>query len=242
MVFYYALRTLANYINGVRQDVFSMAVAIRNIWLIGDNLYTWFASISARLGVTVSYVYQLADSWLQVYNDLRGDLQSIPGLSTLIYYLDDLLSLVKDFAYAVGQAIRNRFPALYNFNFDPVSYILEVMYRYTGLGYSFIHNPTATITSIVNVALGDLRNLLINPYAYIVNKLTLGNPLLQLLLLQPSIWLRREINILFPQWELFINNPSDYVVDAFVLGIERLGDRYGLRLAKVAEKIISIIF
>lgn len=242
MVFYYALRTLALYLNGVRSEIFSMAVAVRNVWLIGDNLYSWFASISARMSVVVSHVYQLAEGWLDVYEQLKDVTPTIPNLSTLLYYLDDLLSLVKDFGYAVWQAIRNRFPTLYNFNIDPVSYILETIYRYTGLSYDFVHNPRGAIASMIYDALGDVRNLLLNPYVYIVNKLTLGNPLLQLLLLQPSLWLRREINILFPQWELFANNPTDYIVDAFILGIERLVDRYGLRLAKVAEKIISAIF
>ncbi len=242
MVFYYALRTLASYLNGVRSDIFGMAVAIQRIWLIGDNLYSWFASIAARMGATVSYVYQLADSWLSVYHQLLNLVPDVPNLSQLLFYLDDLISLVRDFAYAVGQAIRQRFPALYNFNLDPVAYILETIYRFTGLSYDFVHNPRGVIANMIVDALGDVRNLILNPYVYIVNKLTLGNPLLQLLLLRPDLWLRRELNILFPSWEQFISNPTDFILETFITGLERLLARYVVRLVKIAETIIDVIF
>ena len=242
MLFYYALRTLAVYINNVRSDIYGMAVAVRNVWLLGDNLYTWLANISARLIAVVVYIYDMAESWLQVYHYLINLVPDVPNLSTLLYYLDDLLSLVRDFFSYLRNGLRQYFPALFNFNLDPVSYILETIYKFTGLTYAFIHNPNLVITALINAALGDVRNLILNPYNYIVGRLTFGNPLLELLLLQPGLWLRRELNILFPGWERFISNPTDFILETFITGLENLLNRYTARLVKLAEAIINAIF
>lgn len=242
MIFYYSIRGAATLLDTLRSRVFAMAVAIRGVWLLGDNLYTWLSSISAYIGLLVNRTYGLADDWLSVYGELRRTGANLPGISLLLTYLDDLLSLIRDFGYAVGQALRARFPALYNFSIDPVSYVLEIIYRYTGLSFNFVHNPAATITSIVLSSIGDLRNLITNPYAYIIGKLTQGNPRLYYLFLDPLTWLRQEIGNLSPALRQFLDDPAAYVLDAVVSGLERLLDRYGARIAKVAEKLINSMF
>lgn len=242
MLFYYALRSLASVLSGVRSTITSAANAIRNVWLLGDNLYTWLSSIATNVGLVVTAVQRMADDWLSVYNELKNAGTYVPGLSLLLYYLDDLLSLIRDFGYVVGQTLRARFPILYNFSLDPVSYVLEILYRYTGLSYNFVHNPAATITSIVLSSIGDLRNLITNPYAYIIGKLTQGNPRLYYLFISPATWLRLILSELSPTLMQFIDDPAAYIVDAFINGVERFLDRYGRRLAKVAEKIINAMF
>lgn len=242
MAIYYSIRALANILNTLRENIFEMAVAIQRVWLLGDNLYAWLSSISAFIGLFVNRTYLLANEWLSVYNELRSGVVSLPGIGVLLYYVNQLVDLVVNFSFKVHTIIRTLFPAIYEFALNPVSYVLTILYRNTGLTYDFVFNPRAVILSIINVALGDLRNLIANPYAYIIGKLTQGNPRLYYLFISPVTWLRLILSELSPAIMQFLDDPAAYVLDAFVNGVERLFSRYGVRLAKVAEKIINAMF
>lgn len=219
-----------------------MAVAIRNVWLIGDNLYTWFTTLSAYLSLLVNLGYNAANDWLTTYNELKQANTYIPGLSEVLYYLDDILSLVRDFEHNVDTVVRQRFPNLYSINLNPIAYILQVIYSNTGLSQSFLNNPLGFIQSIVNTALGDVRNLIANPYLYITAVLSRGNPDLYLLLTNPRMWLTNEIGVTFPLLNSFLFDPSGFILARLADGLERTIDSFGVRLAKVAEKIISFMF
>lgn len=242
MLFYNALRALANSLNSVRSAVFSMAVSIRGVWLIGDNLYTWFATIAAYLSLLVNLIYTASNDWLNTYNELRNANTYIPGLSEILYYLDDILSLVRDFEFNVASSVRRLFPNLATFNINPVSYVLNILHTYTGLSASFIQNPIGFITGIVNTALGDLRNFIVNPYAYIVGVLSRGNPELYYLLISPRTWLQLELRQAFPALGQFIADPGGYILARLADTLDQTIDSFGMRLAKVAEKIINFIF
>jgi hypothetical protein len=242
MIFYYAIRTLASDLNGVRVAIFSMAVSIRNVWLIGDTLYSWFTQIAAYISLVVNRLYILSDNWLTTYNDLKQAGIYIPGLSELLYYAEDIISIARDFAGKIGQAIRQRYPNIYQFNFDPVNYILNVLYQHTGLSYSFLLNPLAAIAQAVRNELGDIRSLIYNPYAYIVGKLTQGNPLLYYLLIDPRLWLKIELGNLAPFLQAFLYDPTHYIIESVLAGVENLLEYYSARIAKIAEKILSAMF
>jgi hypothetical protein len=242
MVFYYALRAIASSLNNVRSAVFSMAVAIRNVWLIGDNLYTWFSTIAAYISLLVNLGYSASNDWLSTYNDLKNANTYIPGLSEILYYLDDILSLVRDFEYNVDKAVRQRFPNLYNLNLNPIAYIINTLTAYTGLTAAFIQNPYGFINGIITTALGDLRNFIDNPYVYLTGVLSRGNPDLYYLLINPRAWLQMEIGASFPQLTQLLADPGGYILARLADSLERTIDSFGVRLAKVAEKIINYMF
>lgn len=239
---YTTLRALAAAAGSVRGTLYSLALSIRKVWLIGDNLYSWIITLSTLAGLAESVLYNLASDWLDAYNELRNKTATIPGLSNLLYYLDDLLSLVQDFEYNVLKAIKSRYPDAYKFITDPIEYILETLYRYTGLGYDFIHNPRGVIDGIIKSALKDVMVLIDRPYDYFINAIAHANPNLYRLIIDPDAWLTNWFNAFMPALRQFVSDPDGYVIEHFMNGIEGLLDRYIQRIMKLFERILNAIF
>jgi len=242
MAFYYALVALADSIWQARGTIFSLAISVNGIYLIGQYLYAPLITFSARLGVMASKVNNAADDFKDFRNYVVDNLSGKPLINDLLYYASEIIAIVKDFNYFVKQSIQQYFPALIAINKDPIAYILEVLFTRTGFSYNFVFNPTTVIRDIVLNVLGDLRNMLNDPRGYIINKLAQYVPVLSFVLTDPRGWLRQEFGLLAPGLSDFLRDPESFITDKLVSGIERLVNQYEKRLAKLAEYILNRMF
>lgn len=242
MLLYNSLRLIAYLTGQVRNTLNGWAVAVRNVWLIGTNLYNWLVTLSSAASQIEGALYSMAGDWLDAYNELKHQTSVIPGLSTLLYYLDDFVSLVIDFPYHVLQALKARFPDGWKFIDDPIAYILETLYRYTGLSYEFIHNPLRVIDRMISAAIGDIRNFLSDPWGYILAIIWRSNPTLYNLMIDPDGFLLGWIFRNLPQIEAFLRDPDGFIVDHFIDSLERILDLYETRLLKLGERLLNSIF
>lgn len=242
MAFYYALVGLGDAIWQARGTIFSLAISVNGIYLVGQYLYVPMITFSARLGLMASKVYNAADDFKDFRNYVVDNLSGNPLINDLLYYASEIINIVRDFNYFVKQAIQQYFPALTAINRDPVAYILEVLFTRTGFSYNFVFNPATVIKDIALNALGDLRNMLNDPRGYIISKLTQYVPALSFVLSDPRGWLRQEFGLLAPGLSDFLRDPESFITDKLVSGIERFVNQYEKRLAKIAEYILNRMF
>lgn len=242
MSLYYTLRELAEWINDVRMKVFYAGVDIKDVWLIGEWLSDALIVISNYIGVVSSITFDVANDWRSVYSNLSDGIDLPWGLQGLLDYADDILSFIRYPSQWIYNAIDDAFPRVGALLRDPVGEVLEIITRYTGFEFDFIYNTTAWIENKINEVTGDLRDILRDPLGWVERQFDNLFPDAWRIVRDPDGWLLDKIDNYFPDIRNLINDPGDYVTEKLVDFLERAFDRYGRRLAKIAENIIKMIY
>lgn len=242
MYFYYALRNLSNYLGQLRGVFYNLQNAIRNVFIIGQYLASWFGTIASVCGLLENAADDAASEWWQFYNWLTHTVGISDALRDLLRYADDLLSFIRYPFEWIGDSIRTYYRALYDFQRDPVAYVLEILYHYTGLSYDFIHRPLSYITSLVDTALGSLRTIAHNPEAWLFDKIDDWIPDFRTLIYYPAEWVKRRIDERFPLLEDFLRDPDGFLEERIIDALEIAGERYLARVVKLAERLLQAIF
>jgi len=242
MDLYYTLRALSEIVYDVRSVIYSMAVKINGVYLLGAYIYPYAASLSAYIGFVASRVAEAADDYLRFRADILSRVSSNPDLMQIIYYADVLLGIARDTGWFIRSGIRQYFPRLNDLDNNLTQTIINVLTSATGLTYSFITNPSSFIAAAINSTLGELITLRNSPRNFIIDKLAQFVPDLRYFLTDPKGWLRSEFANISPGLNDFLRDPDKFILDKVVQGFERFMDLYGARLAKIAENIINKMF
>lgn len=242
MYLYYALRNLSNYLGQLRGVFYSLQSATRNVFLIGQYLSSWFGTIAAVCGSLEGAADDAATEWWQFYNWLTHNLGVSDALRDLMRYADDLISFIRYPFEFIADIIRDNLPALRDFQSDPVSYVLEILYRYTGLSYDFIHRPLDAISNAIDNALGDLRRIAGDPAGWLFDQIDNWIPDFRTLVYAPAEWVKRRIEERFPLLDDFLRDPDEFLQDRLVTFLDTIADRYRDRAIKLFEKVLDAIF
>jgi len=242
MYVYYSLRNLAITFGWLRREFYDWGNTIRNVWLIGSNLSSWIFSISNFFANLEGHTYDVSDDWKEFYNWIIHNLGTSNVPAELLRYADDLISFIKYPFDWIGDTIKVLFPGLYEVAQDPISWVLEVLYRYTGLDIDFVDNPRRVIRNIVDALIGDVIEIARDPYGWIVRQLDNIIPDFWRFIYDARGWVRDRIEDEFPFLMSFLNNPDGFIVNKLEDFIEDLGEKYMSRVVKVTEKILNAIF
>jgi len=239
---YSRLLTLSTLVLRVGIFLYDVSEAIANIWLIGQHLAGRLATVG---GQVISVGNMIATVANEFYRFVQGMPQAVTlpsGLFTLLYWVDDLISMVRYFDEWVEDYFRRHWYDLYSFARNPASYIVNLLIRSTGLDAAFLYNPRAAIESFVIHALGNVRTLIDNPGGFITNVLRSAFPLAYQLLIDPDGWLINRIQRLSPVLTAFLSDPDGFVFERLRARIEnRIAEVAGV-LQSLATKILSHIW
>lgn len=242
MGLYSSLRSLAYYFGRLRSIFDNIARAISGVFIIGQYLSGWFSTLGGIAGLLEGAANNVAADWYDVYRWLINNIHVDGVLADLLRYADDLIRFIRYPFEFIGDTIRNRWPSLARFADDPVTYVLEVLYRYTGLSYNFIHDPRSIVQGWVRELVGDVLTIARDPRGWLIDKLNDLIPGFHVLITNAGRWLRDRIEDALPDLDDFLRDPETFILDRMVSGLERLADRYGPRLVKIAEAILQKIF
>lgn len=242
MYVYYSLRNLAITFGWLRREFYDWGNAIRNVWLIGQALSGWIFAVSDFIGDLEDNAYHLANDWQALYNWLIHNLgqSNVPAL--LLSYADDLISFIQYADEWIADAIRKSFPGLYEVAKDPIAWVLEVIYNYTGLDIDFVDDPRRVIRNIVNSLIGDIQDILQNPIGWIANQLENIIPDFWRFIYDARGWVRDRVEDEFPFLISFLRDPDGYIENKLVNFLEDIADTYRDRAIKLFEKILQAIF
>lgn len=242
MSFYYALRNVAAYIGDFSTSLLSAASQIQNVYIIGQYLAFRFITWGVSLSNVRAWLYNAADDWLDAYNDLKNNSVISGALYTLQYWADDLSAFASDPDGWIRDAIRRYFPRAARLMNDPAGEIVDVILNYTNLPYDLVFSPNSYIRNIFNNALGSLKVIYNDPDGWLLSKINQYFPVAVAFLRDPDGWIIQKIYSKFPTLNEFLRDPDLYIVEKFLAFIERFIDRYGRRLAQIAEKIILLLW
>lgn len=242
MYVYYALRNLAVYFGYLRSVFTHAGDAIAKIFLIGQYLPTWFYMWAGYVGNLEQEAHVLASEWYGFYKWITENITVDNVIGELIRYADDLISFIRYPFEFIGDTIRDFYRAVYDFQSDPVSYVLEIIYNYTGLSYDFIHRPLDYISNIVDNALGSLRTIARDPEGWVFDQVDNWIPDFRLLIYDAAEWVKRRIDERFPLLDDFLRDPDGFLQDRLVNFLDAIADRYRDRAIKLFEKVLDAIF
>lgn len=242
MHLYYALRNLSNYLGYVRSVFYELRDSIRNVYIIGRYLASWFGTIGGYFGYLENAADDAAAEWWRFYNWIANTLRLDERIRDLMRYADDIIAFIRFPFDFIGDTIRDYFPDLRELTSDPVSYVLEILYRYTGLGYDFIHNPVRFIDGMIDSALGSLRYIVNDPDGWLIDKVSNIIPDFYTLIHSPADWVKARIDERFPLLDDFLRDPDSFLRDRLEDFIDAIGGRYRDKAVQVFEKIVNAIF
>lgn len=242
MLVYNSLRGFANALDAMRREFYSMYAATRSIYLIGQYLSLWFLSLSNLTLRAESEVIDLSNDWLDFYDWLRDNLGGSSILQELIRYADDLISFMRYPFDWISDAIREHFPGLYRVAQDPIDWVLETIWRYTGLDVNFTDDPRRIIREIVQDIAGDALDILRDPFGWIRDQLDNIIPDFWLLTSDPRRWVSEKLQEEFPFIYEILRDPDGFIEDRLINFLDDLADRYRDKAVKLAEKILQAIF
>lgn len=242
MYVYNSLRNLGIIFGWLRREFYDWGNAIRNVWLIGPNLATWIFAISNFIAELEGGAYDIAGDWRDFYNWIIHNLGTSNVPADLLRYADDLISFIKDPFDWIGDTIRDLFPGLQRVAQDPIAWVLETIYRYTGLDIDFVDDPRRIIRNLIHEVVGDVIDIAHDPYGWIVRQLDNIIPDFWRFIYDARGWVRDKIEEEFPFLLSFLRDPDGFIINKLEDFIDDLGDRYMSRVLKVAEKIFNAIF
>lgn len=242
MSVYSSIRYLANVLDLVRVEFYSLYASTRNVWLIGQYLSLFFLSVSNHVLILETRVINLADDWSEFYDWVSENLGSSNVPALLLQYADDLISFIREPFDWIADTIRDFFPELQQITRDPVSFVLEILYRYTGLDIDFVDNPRNVIRNIIHDTVGDLVDIARNPSAWIIGELNNIIPNFQKFIADTRGWVRDQIEDEFPNIVDFLRNPEQFIAERLIDFLDDLADKYRDKAVKVTEKILNAIF
>lgn len=242
MNFYYSLREVAKYIGYFSTYLLTSASEIANVYIVGNALAARFISWGVQLAWVRSWLYNAADDWLDAWNELRNSSIVSSTLSTLIYWADDLAAFASDPDGWIRDAIKSRFPAGARLLTDPAGEVIEIILKRTGIPYDLLFNARNYIANLFVSILGNLRAIYNDPDGWLIGKLNQFFPAAYRILRDPDGWLIGKINSAFPVIAEFIRDPDTFIIEHLIAFLERFVNRYGKRLAKIAESIIHLIW
>lgn len=242
MSLYYAFRNLASYIDRLQSTFLGIQNATRNVFVIGQYLSSWFGTLAAVCGFLESAAEDIAAEWWTFYNWITHNSGIGDDLQDLLSYASQLIQFIRFPGSFLWNVIRNNLPALYSFQDDPISYVLEIIYRYTGLTYDFIHNPFAVIRNVVDASLGSFRYILDNPDGWLFDKVGGWVHDFQTFVYNPGEWVRRRIDEQYPLLDDFLRDPQAFLQEQLLSFLDAIADRYRDRAIRIFEKVLNAIF
>jgi hypothetical protein len=239
---YNAFFTVAHWVGVVGDAFYSWGRAIRNIYLVGAHVSPYLINISSWFNGFERSIQELAGDWYDFYRDIVDAIQDAPNLSDLLRYADDLISFIRYPFDWIIDAIRDISRDVRELFDDPIEYILETLYRYTGLGYNFIHNPRSVISGWIEDITGDVREIVNNPRGWLYDRLQDLFPDVMDFLNSPRWWIQDRIQDLFPFAYDILRDPEEFLREKIVDALEDAAERYFTRLLEIAERILQRIF
>jgi hypothetical protein len=242
MLVYYGILRLSGLVLSVGILFSNWSSAIRDVWLIGDNLSGWLSQIASKFFRIVVEINGIANDYLRFIQDLQGSFSLPYAIQRLIQWADDLISLVRYFNEWVDYALQRYFPALYNFARNPGGTLVNLLNQYTGFDASFIANPRAVIRAIINAALGGVQNLINNPGAYIRDVLRFYFPRLMDIANNPDGWLLNRVLAIFPEIRTFAADPDGYILDKIRRFVDQRLDQAAAIAKYITIKILEFLW
>lgn len=242
MTVYYTIRNLAYYAGLLRVVFLNLAIAIDQVWLLGDYLAYPFYATAERFAILEAEFYNLSGDWYGFYTWLIGKLDIGGVLASLEEYAEDLISFIRDPDYYFRNLIYTKFPALKGLFEDPIAYVLEVIIQYTGFDYDFIFHPVQWIEDIVNRVTGSIQDFISNPHAFIVDRLSEIMPTFYDLITDARRWVVDRVVEEFPYIYDLLSDPQSFIEDRIMDILENVKDRYEGRILKLVENILQAIF
>ena len=242
MAVYYGFRGLAAVAFSLRDLFNDWGRGVNGIWLIGENLSPWLFLISSKFYTLWIEFNDVAEGWLEFRGWVIANVTPSSALSQLSYWIDDLISLVRNFDDWVLYTLRRRAPELYDFISNPGAAIIGALTSSTGLSLSFLRDPRGTIIDLVHSVVGEIRDFTSNPAGFIVGALMSHFPNLTLILSDPDGWLISRLRQLSPELGDFLRDPDGFIFDRFVGMIERRIDEVSGLFVALATKILNAIW
>jgi hypothetical protein len=242
MTFYNALRMIANFFGIVRDVFYDWGGDIANVFIIGQyltpRLYAvgnWFANLEY-------WTDKAAIGWLDVYNDLQDAIQDSPMLTLLLRYADDLISFIRYPFDWIIDAIGEKSQEARELINDPIGFVLETIYTYTGLDVDFVSDPIATIRRIVRNLIRDVQAIIDDPRSWLENTLQDIFPGFFDFISHPGLWIQDRIEDRFPYAVDFLRDPEGYLKDKVLDAIEDAARDYLPRILRITESILHKVF
>lgn len=242
MVLYNLLRNIARRLAMLRGYVNGSYLVLREIFLLKSTVAPLLYNVQYEMGYIVGFAYDIADAYWDFRNEVQDAVQSNPDLKQIIYYADVLIAIARDPSWIIRQGMIKYFPDLVDLARNARAYIINTIQSQTGLSGEILFNPLRYITRLIDDALGDLKNMVRDPRGYIINKITEALPDIRLFFTNPRSYLINEIKSLFPEIAALVRDPDGYIAEKAIAGFEKLVNRYWQRLAKIAERVLDLIF
>lgn len=242
MYVYNSLLRLAVVFGWLKREFYNWGNTIRNIFLIGQHLSHWLFSVSDFLADLEEGAHDLADDWRELYNWLLHNLGSSNVPAALLQWADDLIAFIQEPDEWISDVIKSMFPGLRNFLHDPVEWLLESLYRYTGLSIDFIDDPIRVIENLIDNAIRDVRSIIQDPTGWLFEMLDNVIPDFWRFVYDARGWVRRHVEDEFPFIISFLQDPDGFIEDKLINFLDGIADRYRDRAIKLFEKVLDAIF
>jgi hypothetical protein len=242
MYLYASLRDLSIIFGWLRGEFIHWGNAIKGVWLIGPNLSVWIFSIANFFGDVENAAGDVAEDWKSLYNWLIHNLgvSSVPA--DLLRYADDLISFIKYPFEWIADTLKDHFPELYKISREPIEWVLETIYRYTGLDIDFVDDPRRVIRNLIKELTGDLLGIARDPIGWLVDQLNNIIPDFWRFIYDARGWIRDKIEDEFPFLMDFIRDPDEYIENKLINFLEDIAETYRDRAIKIFEKVLAAIF
>jgi len=242
MAMYNAIRTMSNFFGIVRDVFYDWGGDIHAIFIIGQYITPWLYAVGNWFGNLEYWTDKAADGWLDVYNDLKDALQDSPLLTDLLRYADDLISFIRYPFDWIIDAIGERSQDARELINDPISFVLETIYRYTGLDVDFVSDPLAVIRRVVRNVTAGIQAIIDDPRTWLEGTLQDIFPGFFDFISHPALWLHDRIEDLFPYAIDFLRDPDGYLREKILDAVEDAARDYLPRILRIAENILHKIF
>jgi hypothetical protein len=219
-----------------------MAARIANIYLIGQYLYLPFAYTALYLVQLAVEINNVGDAVENAFDYIESRLNSVTDTSGLFQYASRLIAFILNPIPTVFRAIRTLYPVLDEIADNTYNFIRPFVVSIIREVFGNISDIETFVRNIINSLIPDFNLLRFNPIGWVIDKIRQYSGLLGNFISDPNGFIIAVVRAFFPDLWVFIQDPRGFIMEKLIEGFEILANQYLLRIQKIVENVLNIIF